>query len=466
MLAPLSIRWRLAVITAALTFLILTLFAIVIGQLTATRVRSDFNNQLAAAVDELRDRLQVGYENGVPIIRTGLNTYAASNDAVIRVLSPNGRIIGETERAPNFGLPRLPAERTTQIGDFRVESRDATIPGSQFVPRLSVVVQYARRVSEVEATVGRVRAFLLGGVLGGTALALLGALALAKRSLAPIARLTATARSIQRTGDPDASVPIPDTEDEVAELAQTLDDMLRSLTASRSETQEMLDRQRQFVADASHELRTPLTSVLANLELLADVLDGDRGEAARSALRSSHRMKRLVADLLLLARADANRQSAPHEPIDLSQVALEAVAEIGAQADDHELTVATDPVVVRGARDDLHRVVVNLLENALRYTPVGSHVTLSITERGGRARIEVEDDGPGIPADLRERIFERFVRGDDDCAKQGSFGLGLSIVHAVAEAHGGAVRIEDPDGGGTRFVVELPAVGVAVGVPA
>ena len=128
-------------------------------------------------------------------------------------------------------------------------------------------------------------------------------------------------------------MPIPDADDEVAELARTLDEMLQALEASREEREAALARQRQFVADASHELRTPLTRVLANLELLADVLDGERGEAARAALRSSQRMRRLVADLLLLARADAKRE-VPHAPTDLAQVLVDAAAELGPVAGD------------------------------------------------------------------------------------------------------------------------------------
>ena len=151
------------------------------------------------------------------------------------------------------------------------------------------------------------KVFLGLGVLGGAALALLAGLATARRAMSPITELTEAAREIQRTRDPSLRVPHPEAEDEVAELARTLEGMLRSLDAARGETQAALERQREFVADASHELRTPLTSVLANLELLEDELEGEQREAAASALRSSRRMRRLVADLLLLARADAGR---------------------------------------------------------------------------------------------------------------------------------------------------------------
>ncbi len=145
------------------------------------------------------------------------------------------------------------------------------------------------------------------GTLAGCGLALLAGATIARRAMQPIATLTSTAAEIARTQDSRAAMPQSEADDEVAELARTLQGMLQSLDDAHAETEAMLARQRRFVADASHELRTPLTSVLANLELLAESLHGDQGDAARSALRSSRRMRRLVADLLLLARTDVGR---------------------------------------------------------------------------------------------------------------------------------------------------------------
>jgi signal transduction histidine kinase len=456
-LRSLSIRWRLSVLSAGITFIVLCCFAVVIGQVTSSRIRSDFNNEMAAAVDDLRDRLAIDFVKGRPAIPFDLATYAAANHAVIRVLErPSGTLIAQTKHAPNFGSGGVAVGRTDQVGDYRVETRDTVLhqvgnPGNQ----VSVWVQYARKVSDVEATVHRVRLFLVLGVLAGTGLALGFALLLSRRALAPITRLTSTARDIGRTRDPSRRVPIPETEDEVAELARTLDEMLLALELSREETEEALARQRQFVADASHELRTPLTSVLANLELLDDVLDGERGEAARSALRSTQRMRRLVADLLLLARADARRET-PHEPMDLGRVVVDAAAELGPMAEDHELEVDAAPAVVAGSRDELHRLALNLMENAVRHTPPGTHVQASVGQRDGHVVLTVEDDGPGVPPEVRDRIFERFVRVGGDAAANGGTGLGLAFVRAVAESHGGSVRLEQPREGGTRFVVRLP----------
>ncbi len=455
MLGGLSIRWRLAGISAALTLVILCGFAYVIGELTARRIRSDFTNQVIATTDDLTGRVDVRID---PVTRRfkidpPLDTYAAVDRAAIRVLSAGGTVIARSSRSPDLGGD-FPTQGTVDVGGFRL----ATKPMS-FRPFGSGFLQYGRRLSDIDATVRRVRVFLLFGVITGTGLALAAGLILARRAMAPIAALTATTREIARTRDPNRRVPVPDADDEVAELANTLQDMLQSLEASRAESAVMLARQRQFVADASHELRTPLTSVMANLDLLSETLQGEPREVADSALRSSQRMRRLVADLLLLARQDSKR-SAAREPVDLERVVVDAAAELGPVAGDHVLHVDAEPVRVDGARDELHRLALNLMENAVKHTPSGTAVTVRTRADGEDAVLVVTDDGPGVPLALRERVFERFVRGDGDRA--GSSGLGLSIVRAVAEAHGGTVTLVDlPDGAGTRFEVRLPLAAAA-----
>ena len=459
-LSRLSIRWRLALISAALTFVILCAFALVVGQLTASRVRSDFNNENVAAAGELTDQLTITFRGGHALVTPELDTFAALNNAVIRVINVNtGHLVAATDKAPDLGPP-LPGQ--VERGGYRIVTRQALLGSLQTNTKLNVFVQYARPVSDLEHTIDRVRLFLALGVLAGTGLALGGGLWLARRAMTPIAALTATAKEIAETRDPNRRVPPVEADDEVAELARTLDQMLLALEGAREESEAMLVRQREFVADASHELRTPLTSVLANLELLAEVLDGERGEAARSALRSSQRMRRLVGDLLLLARADA-RRAVPHRPTDLRQVVVEAAAELGPVAEGHDLTVDAQPATVQGARDELHRLVLNLLENAVRHTPPGTRIRVSLAASGEEAVLEVTDDGPGVPPELHDRVFERFVRGAGD--RGSSSGLGLAIVSAVTESHGGSVELQDARPG-ARFVVRLPREAVREPVPA
>lgn len=201
--------------------------------------------------------------------------------------------------------------------------------------------------------------------------------------------------------------------------------------------------------------------MLANLELLAEELDGEQAESAQAALRSTRRMRRLVGDLLLLARADARREQ-PRRPVDLAEVMTEAAAELGPMALDHEVSIRAEPAPVEGVRDDLHRLTLNLIENALRHTPPGTHIQAQTATDNADAVLIVEDDGPGIPPEIERRVFERFVRGGGDGGR-GS-GLGLSIVRAVAELHGGAVSVEraSPERG-TRFTIRIPVSPTAGG---
>jgi len=454
-----SIRWRLAIISSALTFAVLCAFAIVVGQLTTGKVRSSFDSETANSATELSGRLRIPSLPASPTtysIAPDINVYAASNEAAIRLFDANRRPVQATKGAPDFGPPRR--EGTSEVNGYLVETRQTNAPigvntTNPNSVRIPIWLEYARPLAEVKSTVRGVRWFLAVGVFLGTLLSFLGGLALAKRSLRPITDLTAAARDIARTGDPDRQVPQPRAEDEVAELAQTLNEMLDALEGSRSETQAALDRQRAFVADASHELRTPLTAVLANLELLTDELQGEEREAAASALRSSHRMRRLVADLLLLARSDAD-QERRLGPVDIGAVAIDAVGEAGALSGEHLLEVdAADGLLVQGARDELHRLVLNLVENAINHTPAGTRISVRVREDGDSVELIVEDDGPGVPPELRERIFERFVRAGGD--RGGSTGLGLAIVRAVTDAHGGEVVLQDA-APGARFVVRLP----------
>jgi signal transduction histidine kinase len=461
-LSRLSIRWRLALVSAGLTFVILLLFAVVIGANTEARLRSDFDSQLRATAADLETRIPVSRSDpfGPPEILSSdvvdaVVDVAATGDAAMRIVEPGeGQVI--PSGAPDLGPP---SPGVTRIDGYRVVTRPLLAPGS---PTPAAYLQYGREEASLTATVERVRLFLGLGVLGGTALALLAGMAVARRAVSPIADLTRAAGRIAGTGDPAGRIPQPRADDEVADLARTLEEMLRSLEAARRETEATLTREREFVADASHELRTPLTSVLANLELLEAELGGDEREIAASALRSTRRMRRLVGDLLFLARADAGRRApGARGRVDLRDVVLEVVAETAPLARTHELTAdAPEEVVVEGSADDLHRLVLNLVQNAVTHTPPGTRVTAAV-RRGaaGEAVLEVVDDGPGVPPELRERAFERFVHGPPapggGLGGHGS-GLGLAIVRAVAEAHGGTVTLEEQPAGGARFVVTLP----------
>ncbi len=456
------IKWRLAGGSAALTCVILASFAAIVGVLTDRDLRGQFNNEVRSNSAQLAHELHLkwigasGYLN-CKNQHISLEDFTSAEHAQIRIYNEAGVLVCTQKDVKVKGVKFVPTtpefEVPTKPGTYN-ENGYFVVVQQLAVPSSPVLLLYARPLSDIDQELARVRVIMLLGVIGGTVLALLAGLATAARAMRPIKQLTEVAREIERTSDPALRVPQPQSEDEVAELARTIDGMLGSLDAARGDTHAALERQRKFVADASHELRTPLTSLLANLELLAEELDGEQADTAEAALRSARRMRRLVGDLLLLARADARRTQS-RGPTDLADVLLEAASELGPMAEDHELSIDAQPAVVPGVKDDLHRLTLNLIENAARHTPPGTHIRAATAIDNGTAILTVEDDGPGIPPELGPRVFDRFVRGPQT-GSRGS-GLGLAIVRAVAASHGGKVALERPDAGtGARFVVTIP----------
>ena len=451
------VRWRIAITTAGLTLLILVCFALVLGQVVGNRIRSDFREELRSAARSLGAETSVSTDPvyGVIVSRApNLRAFALPEDAQIKVLDQYGRPIPGAATNPNVNLGS-PTRGIHDVGELSVATEPISATGS-----LPAYVQYGRPNTGVNDTVARLWFFLGAGVLGGTLLALLAGLAVADRAMRPIKALTDLARRITSTRDPSKRIPVPETDDEVGELARTMDGMLQALDEAHSEREQSLERQREFVADASHELRTPLTSIHANLELLqaGGLGSDDDRHAVDSALTSTKRMSGLVSDLLLLARADAGRRVATTD-MDLAAIAAGALEEVQPLAGGRRLESQLEgPLPLQGNPDELHRLVGNLLENAVRHTPERTTVELTARPDGDEALLEVVDDGPGIPEEMEDQVFDRFVRGDGpaDTAGGGGSGLGLAIVRAVAESHGGSVSAGKSTYGGARFSVRLP----------
>ena len=257
------------------------------------------------------------------------------------------------------------------------------------------------------------------------------------RTLRPVEQLRAGAEDVT-AADPARRLPVPAAEDEVRRLAETLNGMLDRLEAGGA-------RQRAFVADAAHELRSPLAAVRTTLEVALVHPDPDGAEPAlRTALEETVRMGRLVNDLLLLARLDAAAPP-PAAAVDLADV----VREVAAGAELHVV-----PALVLGDRDALGRVVRNLVENAARHAAA----TVRVTVTADPVELVVEDDGPGIPAAERERVFDRFHRLDSPRSRDaGGAGLGLAIVRELVTSMGGTVVAEASPAGGARLRVRLPS---------
>jgi signal transduction histidine kinase len=444
-----------------LTFVILTAFAGVVDVLTDRQVEDSLHARVTSNAGLLQSQVQpfdcapyAGY----------LKSFASADGAQIRVYGPYGRLLcTQNGVVKNSGkLPKFPYIATNE-GEY-TKGYWAYVVDVPLGHKRTGRLLYAQALQQVDDTVAKVRVALVLGVLGGSFLALLAGLYVARRAMRPIAELTEVAAEIERTRDTSLRIPHPEAEDEVAELARTLEGMLVSLDAARSENTAALLRQREFVADASHELRTPLTAVLANLELLADELDGEQAESAKSALRSTRRMRRLVGDLLLLARADVQRDQ-PQRPTDLADVLTDVAGELGAVVEQHDLTLELEPAFVEGTRDDLHRMALNLIENALKHTPDGTRIWARTAVIDGHPTLIIEDDGPGIEPDLQRRVYERFVRGGGDRGNGArGTGLGLAIVDAVSQAHNARIELASLPGlQGTRFTLTFPVMPTSLG---
>ncbi|MFI7483341.1 sensor histidine kinase [Kocuria sp. M1R5S2] len=305
---------------------------------------------------------------------------------------------------------------------------------------------------------GALQTVVLFLLVGGPALAVLGGALmwfLVGRSLAPVRRITEQVRGIG-TVRLDERVDVPPSRDEIATLATTMNGMLDRLQAA--------DRaQRRFVADASHELRSPLTTLTTTIDVAASDASGAVWPEVAPVLRSqARRMGRLVEDLLTLAKIDDAGLRLRTADTDLDEVVREEVARLR-PASAHELRVHVDPVRIRGDASRLQQVVRNLLSNAERHAV--SWIAVAVRAEGTEAVITVDDDGPGIPPQDRERVFERFVRLDDSRTRDtGGSGLGLAISREIVSAHGGTIRAtEDPEGR-CRLLVRLPREGGAAGV--
>jgi signal transduction histidine kinase len=270
------------------------------------------------------------------------------------------------------------------------------------------------------------------------------------RALRPVESIRAEVAAISEA-DLGRRVPAPPGDDEIARLARTMNAMLDRLEQASV-------RQAAFTADASHELQSPLTTLRAQLEVaLARPTDADWPAVGGELLDEVQEMERMVRDLLFLARASEGDERLD-ALVDLDDVVLEEAARARSTTSVQVLTSSVSAAPVRGSREQLLRLTRNLLENACRHA--SSTVDVSLAVVGSTVRLAIRDDGPGVPASARERIFERFVRVDDARSRQvAGTGLGLSIVAAVAARHGGSVRLldGDGDGAGATFVLVLPA---------
>lgn len=360
------------------------------------------------------------------------------DDELVQVLSPEGVIVAASPDARDIA--------PLQEGRVVIDN-DAFVVAQEGVKDSRLVVVVAHEIDDGLEVVAAARWLLATAIPVLVGFVAFGAWILTGRALAPVTRIRAEVEDIE-AARLDKRLKIPDTEDEIAHLASTMNHMLDRLDSSAR-------AQRRFVADASHELRSPLAVIHQHAEVAR--LHPETmtvRDLAEVVLTEGARLQELVDSLLLLARLEEGAEPV-REVVDLDDLALDEVHRTRPGAIRLDGAAIT-PARVRGDSRLLGQVLRNLVDNAVRH--VASRVTVSLSARNGNAELVVDDDGHGIAPHHRADVFDRFVRLDEGRARDdGGAGLGLSIVREIVEVHGGTVTVGAAPHGGARFVVTLPA---------
>ncbi len=377
----------------------------------------------------------------------------ATNQRVIAIqlVGPNGDVVkrgGATPTTPLVPVNRFDSHLLRGLSDDEVAKDDMRVSGQRVdTPHGSYTIIVGGGSEAVEATARTVALLLACGAPIIVGVAAAATYRLVRRSLQSVDAIRSRVSEISAS-DLAERVPVPGSSDEISALAVTMNDMLARLEASHR-------AQQRFVGDASHELRSPLTTIISGLEAAQDHPELlNTGLASTTLLPEAHRMQTLIDDLLLLARADEQRLVTRTKEVSVAEVAETEVARARQHAGCAIESVIT-PVRIVGDSAAISRVIRNLLDNAVRHAT--SRVEVCVGHRDREAMIAISDDGPGIAAKDRVRVFERFVRLDSDRSRSnGGAGLGLAIVAELVAAHGGTVSIEARPVRGTTLLVSLP----------
>jgi heavy metal sensor kinase len=451
--------------------LVLTVLFVLLGALTLPLLRHYLEANLLDAqarrarqiADTLVAHTSRGRDGSLPGEIENLYSPEA-NDRFIRITRGDGTVVyasgqPRNERFDPAQVPPLaagttsPARRVPMAGAPLLVASVAAVAGDGTAYRVEVGSSGAGAA----ATLSHVLIMLAAGLPVALGVAVFGGFVLVRRALEPVERIARKAEDITQHNLSER-LPVVHSGDELERLSVSLNHMISRL-------QDAMLGSKQFVADASHELRTPLTVMRGELEGLAQdtALAGDTREALGSVLEEVGRLGAIVESLFALSRLDAGEAHAEWLRFDLAELAATTAEQMSLLATDKNVCLECDStpgVTVEGDRARLKQVIVNLLDNAIKYTPSGGRVRLSVQREAGFAVLEVADDGIGIPAEALPHVFKRFYRVDVSRSRaQGGAGLGLAIVKSICTAHGAEVAVTSVPGAGSTFRVRQPLVG-------
>lgn len=449
-----SIGARLTVWYSLVLLAALTLFGCGLWLVVAHSLRASLDDELAARASGVATVIQVEAAGGAAHLSEELTEYVAAtpDGGLIEILDPAGNpvVLSKTVSSTPDGSSRNAfSVEATPTGRYRTFSATVVAGGAAY--RILV----ATPLGPTETTLRRTRLLLLWTIPGVLAIASLGGYWISRRALRPVDAITRAAGSI---GIENLSerLTVPRTGDELARLSETWNGMLARLESA-------VQRLSQFTADASHELRTPLALIRTTAEL---TLRRERSpEAYRKALgeivAESERMSRLVEDLLFLARADASLPQLPLERLELTPLIRDVCEQGEVLAQNRQVEIASEiprePVYVEANDQALRRLLLLLVDNAVKYTPAGGRITVSVDSGQSGATVAVRDTGIGIPNAALPHVFERFYRVDESRNREaGGTGLGLSIAKWIADRHSASLEAESVAGEGATFRVRFP----------
>jgi len=454
---PRSVRFRLTLSYAGAMVVVLAVYAALIFYFVNHNMSQFLDSQLHGDFDWALDMMNRN-PDGEFIPSDYLET-GEGDSPWLRVLKPTGEVVSETPEARRHPIPdsmKLASEAEDKI--VHIAGLDAPwriMSGRNKFGGRELVVQVAKPVAPIQDDMRYFLYLLLLGLPFCIVLSGLGGYVLARRALAPMDRMAEQARRITATRMSDR-LPVDNPNDELGRLSTVFNDTLSRLQSS-------FDQMRRFTSDASHELRTPLTAIrsVGEVGLREKRNEGQYREIIGSMLEEVDSLSRLVDRLLLLSRAETGDALLSREDVKLAALVEDVVAQLEVLAEEKQQVIAVEGNAAlhwTGDRLVLRQALINLVDNAIKYTQDGGRIVIRVAQLGRNNIIDVIDNGPGIPEELRSRVFDRFYRVDKSRSREnGGTGLGLAIAKSAVEVQGGSLSLIDADGApGCVFRITLP----------